>query len=173
MKKHTLVTIENDYYSGNAYQQWKEDINYLVNELDLFCTIGNNRMINVIEQEKRYSSSKEDYNNSIHVTAKGYSQGDWQNYTLYYNEKDLSTPELRMYFSDLIKQLEKTFTHQNDYNVMKYEVITVNGEEFTGESFDSACFSVTHTEFPDKDEVLKEYISIYDEDYDKVKLMID
>ena len=173
MKKHTLITIENDYYSDNAYQMWKEDINYLVNEIDIFCSIDNDRMINVVEREKRYTSTVYDYKNEIKITAKGYSQGDCITYTIQYNETDLKTPEQRMYFSDLIKQLEKTFTHQNDYNVMKYEVITIDGEEFKGESFDSTCFSVTHIEFPDKDDVLKEYISIYGEDYDKAKLMIE
>ena len=172
MKKHTLITIENDYHSTTANDFWKEDINYLVNELNLCCEIKNSNYINIVEQEQRYSSNKEDYKNSIHVEAKGYSQGDWQNYVVYYNEKELKTPQQRTYFSSLLKQLEKTFTHKNNYQVGKCIVVTIDGEEYKGEDYDYTTFCIDHVEFPEEEDIKEAYISIYSKDFDKIQINV-
>tara|TARA_R110000850_G_scaffold276690_1_gene419693 strand:- start:139 stop:654 length:516 start_codon:yes stop_codon:yes gene_type:complete len=163
----TIIEISNDYNSDFCYQTKVEDINYLVNELDVFCELRNTNYINIIEQEKRYNSEKEDYKNKIIVNAKGYSQYDWQDYVLYYNEKELKTPKDRMYFSNLVKHLEREFTHQNDYIVKKYEQTEIDGKIFNSEPYDYTCFYIDDIEFPNNEDIIKEYIGLYGEDFDK------
>ena len=163
----TIIEISNDYNSDFCYQTKVEDINYLVNELDVFCELRNTNYINIIEQEKRYNSEKEDYKNKIIINAKGYSQSDWQDYILYYNENELSTPQKRMYFSNLVKHLEREFTHQNDYIAKKYEQTKIDGKIFNSEPFDYTCFYIDDIEFPNNEDIIKEYIALYGEDFDE------
>ena len=162
----TIIKISKDYYSDLAYQSKVDDINTIVNEIDVLCEIKNDKFINLIEQEQRYSSEKEDYTNKIIIEAKGYSQSDWQTYSLYYNEKELKTPQHRMYLRDLIQHLERSFTHNNDYFVEKYEQTKINGVVFNAEPHDHTSFSIAHTEFPENNDIIEEYRSIYGADYD-------
>ena len=164
---NTIIEISKDYDSDFCYQTKVEDINYLVNELDVFCELRNSNYINIIEQEKRYNSEKEDYKNKIIINAKGYSQSEWQDYILYYNENELSTPQKRMYFSNLVKHLEREFTHQNDYIAKKYEQTKIDGKIFNSEPFDYTCFYIDDIEFPNNEDIIKEYIGLYGEDFDK------
>lgn len=173
IKSKILIVIENDNFGDDAERETTEDINILVNELNIFCEVINRDYINIVEQEKRYESSKEDYKNSIQIEAKGYSQSDWQTYTLYYNEKELKTPQERMYFSDLVKHLERSFTHNNNYFVNKHEVVTIDGKEYKGEAEDITTFAITNKEFPESEDVKAEYLSIYGEDFDKIEIKID
>jgi len=173
VKTTTLIVIENDYNGDTAEQERTEDINLIVNEINVFCEISNRDFINIVEQEKRYAGEKEDYKNSIQVNAKGYSQSDWQDYTLYYNEKELKTPQQRMYFSDLVKHLERSFTHNNNYQANQFEVVEIDGKKFKGESEEDYYFSITHDEFPDKEEVKKSFTEIYGEDFDKIEININ
>ena len=163
----TIIKIQNDNFGNLSSETYKEDINYLVNELNVFCELKNNDYINIVEQEKRYISDENDYKNKIAIESKGYSQSDWQKYILHYNENELKTPKERMYFSDLVKQLERTFTHQNDYFVEKFERTKINGKEFNSNPYDVTTFCILHTEFPNKEDVLNEYNSIYGFDYDE------
>ena len=169
----TIIKITEDNFSELSKINKKEDINYLVNELNVFCELKNNDYTNVVEEEKRYLSDKEDYKNSIPISAKGYCQSEWQEYILYYNEKELNTPQLRMYFSSLVEHLERTFTHFNDYFVEKFEQTEIKGKKFNAEPHDNTTFCISHTEFPDKDDILKEYNEIYGEDYDEVLIEVN
>ena len=162
----TIIKISKEYYSDLAYQTKVDDINMIANEINVLCETKNNSYINLIEQEKRYSSEKEDYKNKIIIEAIGYCQSEWQTYTLYYNEKELKTPMHKMYFSDLIQHLERSFTHNNDYSVEKYEQTKIDGKIFNAEPHDYTSFSIVHTEFPDDNDIIKEYKSIYGKDYD-------
>jgi Lhr-like helicase len=171
IKKETLIVIENDIYGENAEQETAEDINYLVNELNVFCELKNSNYINIVEQEKRYSSSKEDYKKSIQIEAKGYCQSDWQTYTLYY--KLNGSKQHKAYLKSLIQHLERSFTHKNNYCVNKYDVVTIDGKEFKGESEDHTTFSITNVEFPKVEDVKAEYLSIYGEDFDKIQININ
>tara|TARA_B110000211_G_C13857490_1_gene454980 strand:+ start:214 stop:729 length:516 start_codon:yes stop_codon:yes gene_type:complete len=161
----TIIEISTDHNSDFCYQRKIEDINYLVNELNVFCESRNSGYTNIIEEEKTYNSEKQDYKNKIIISAKGYSQSDWQDYTLYYNENELSTPQKRMYFSRLVKHLEETFTHQNDYIVTKYEQTEIGGKIFNSEPFDYTNFCIDCIEFPNNEDIIKEYIDIYGEDF--------
>tara|TARA_R110002153_G_C12989937_1_gene463779 strand:- start:35 stop:550 length:516 start_codon:yes stop_codon:yes gene_type:complete len=163
----TIIEISNDYNSDFCYQTKVEDVNYLVSELDVFCELRNSNYINIIEQEKIYNSEKQDYKNKIIINAKGYSQSEWQDYILYYNENELSTPQKRMEFSCLVKHLERTFTHQNDYIVTKYEQTEIDGKIFNSEPFDYTNFCIDYIEFPNNEDIINEYIALYGEDFDE------
>ena len=162
----TIIKITNDYNLDLSYQSKVDDINMIVNEINVLCKTKNNSYINLIEQEKIYASEQEDYKNKIVIEAKGYSQGEWQTYTLYYNEKEIKTPQHKIYLSDLIQHLERSFTHNNDYSVEKYEQTEIDGQMFNSESHDYTSFSIVHTEFPDDNDIIEEYKSIYGVDYD-------
>ena len=109
-KMKTQVKITNDDYGQTAYDNYIEDINYLVNEQNnVFCEIKNNRFTNIVEDEKNYSSSPDDYRNKTIIEAKGYTQGEWQEYVIYHNKP----------IQALKKQLKRSFTHFNGYCVEK------------------------------------------------------
>ena len=166
LEKKIFLKIEADYFSGNAHEYYMEGIDELVNEINIFCVVKNNRYNNVVEDLKRYSSEIEDFTKNVVVSAKGYSQGDWQDYTIYYNDYCSS-------LDNLTKILKKTFTHQNDYIVKKYEVITVDGEEYTSDVIDSTIFSITDIEFPETKDIIAEYSFMYGFDYDKIEVEIN
>jgi hypothetical protein len=72
-----------------------------------------------------------------------------------------------MYFSNLVKHLEREFTHQNDYIVKKYEQTEIDGKIFNSEPYDYTCFYIDDIEFPNNEDIIKEYIGLYGEDFDK------
>ena len=166
LEKKILLKIEADYFSGSAHDLYMEEINELINEINIFCVVKNNRYNNIVEDLKKYSSEIEDFTKNVLVNAKGYSQGDWQTYIIYYNDYSDSLDRL-------IKILKKTFTHKNDYWVNKYEVITVDGEEYTSDVIDSTSFSIIDIEFPETEDIIAEYNFMYGADYDKVEVEIN
>lgn len=159
----TIIRITKDNFSTLSYDMWKEDINYLVNEIDLICKVKNDRFNNIVEDEKNYLGEISDYKNKSIVDAIGYSQSEWQTYILYHNLKEDDN-----LLNQLIEQLKKSFTHFNDYFVEKFEQEEINGKKFNSEPFDYTSFCINHIEFPEKNDVLKEYNEIYGIDYDKV-----
>ena len=164
----TILTIREDVYSDQAYREFIEDINYLVNELNVFCEIKNNSKINIVEDEKRYLSSKDDYSDSVVINAVGYSQSEWQKYTIYYNECELNTPKKRSYFDSLIDQLRKSFTHFNDYSCELSSQTTIDGVEFYSAPFDFTTLSIRSIEFPSESEIVEIYNNTYGENYDEI-----
>ena len=163
----TILKISKDYGFNDAYNLKIEDINYLANEINVFCEIKNHNYTNIIEQEKTYHSQKEDYKNKTIINAKGYSQSDWQEYVLYYNEKELTTPQDKTYFSNLIQHLERTFTHQNNYIAKKYEQTEIDGKIFNSGNFDCSCFYIDYMEFPNDKDIIKEYTGLYGKDFNE------
>ena len=171
METKIKIEISKDCYSDNSYRNYIDDINYVVNEIDCFCEIANNNYINIIEQEKRYNSNKDDYKNYFIIEAIGYSQGDWQRYKVYYN-KDSNNVEQQNNIKDLKKLLSQSFTHKNDYSVVKKELITVNGKEFESE-IESTSFCINYIEFPDNKDIINEYNCIYGIDYNDYQININ
>lgn len=170
----TLLRITKDNYTNSSYEYFIEDINYLVNELNVFCEVKNKNYSNIIENNKRYQSSIEDYKNKISIEATGYCQGDWQKYILHYNENELNTPQQRMYFASLIKQLKRSFTHFNDYFCEKFEYIESDGKKYIqDESFDSTGFVIDNIEFPSEEDVQNEYVAMYGIDFDTIEININ
>ena len=169
----TLVTIEKENYSDISYNMFIEDINYLVNELNVYCEVRNKNYTNIVEQEKRYTSNIDDYKNSIVIEAKGYSQNDWQTYILRYNLNELETPIQKTYLQSLVNQLKRSFTNFNDYYCQKYKYIEIDGKRYVAtESFDSIGFTIDNIEFPNEEDVKQEYISMYGIDFDTIKINI-
>jgi hypothetical protein len=169
----TLLKISKDNFSNLSYDMFIEDVNYLVNELNVHCEVKNNNYINIVEQQKRYSSNSDEYNKHVVIEARGYSQSDWQTYVLYYNEDELNTPMHKSYFESLVKQLKRSFTHFNEYYCEKFEYIESNGKQYIeNESFDSTVFCIDTIEFPSEEDVKQEYIGIYGIDYDTIEINI-
>ncbi len=165
----TIIKITNDYNSQLSYDERNEDINCIVNDgLDCFCEVRNNEFTNIVEEQKNYFSVKEDYKNKTIVEAKGYSQGEWQTYILYHNVEE-DDNDLQW----LIEELKKSFTHMNDYWVEKFEQTEINGKKFNAEPHDYTSFCIRHIEFPEKEDVLKEYVEIYGEDFDECIIEIN
>ena len=165
----TIIKITNDHYSTASHDEFLENVNYIVNEeIDCFCEVKNDRLANIIEEQKNYFSHKDEYKNKTIIEAKGYSQGDWQTYILYHNLDDDNEHIL-----SLVDLLEKTFTHMNDYWVEKFEQTEINGKKFNAEPHDHTSFCIRHIEFPEKEEVLEEYIEIYGKDFDEYIIKID
>lgn len=162
----TIIKITNDYMSTLSYDTWREDIQYLIDEeLNVRVTTSNSRFINPCKSTE-YNDTQ--FDTAITVTAKGYSQGDWQDYTIDYNKNEVD----KKYLDQLVKALERSFTHQNDYQVEKFEQTEINGKKFNAEPHDFTSFCVTDVEFPDEEDVLNAYQEIYGKDYNKVIINI-
>lgn len=165
----TVIRISTNYSGEQSYQDRDDSIYNIVNEgIEVHCEIANNRMINIVEEIKNYSTNRDDFKNKTTVSAIGYVQSEWQDYELYHNEEDGSN-DLEL----LIEELKKTFTHHNNYFVEKFEREEINGKNFDSEPHDYTFFHIRHIEFPDKEDVLKEYIDIYGKDYDEVIIEIN
>lgn len=169
----TIIRITNDYNSDLSYEYFKEYIKNLVNELNIYCEVENKNFVNIVEQEKRYTSNIEDYKNSTVIKATGYHQSDWQIYTLYYNQNEIKTPGNKAAFNELINQLERSFTHFNDYFVEKFERQTINGKVFNSEIIDCTSFVIDNIEFPTEEDIISSYNDIYGIDYDEYILEVD
>lgn len=163
----TVIRISNDYHSQLSYDIWREDIAMIVNEYaDVRCDVANDRLINPIEESQNYVPSV-DQDCQIKVTAKGYSQGDWQEYTIHYFAKD------KKYVEQLAELLERSFTHQNDYQVERFERTEINGKTFDAAPHDYTTISVNWEEFPEEEEIKKAYDEQYGEDYDEIIFNLD
>ena len=169
----TLVKISNDYFNTLSNDLYIEDINYLVNELNVFCEQENDKFINIVEQEKKYCSD-ENYNNVVKISAKGYSQNEWQEFTLHYNESELKTKEDKANFNSLVDELKKFFTHKNDYFAEKFEYTEIEGKKFiNSEAFDCTSFNISYIEFPESEDVKQAYLDIYGQDFDEIEININ
>ena len=164
----TILKITQDCSSNLSYQYFIDEINYLVNNIDIFCEIKNDKFYNIVEREKNYHSSKEQYENKTVVESIGYSQRDWQTYVLYHNLKQNN--------KDLIclcNELKKSFTHFNDYNAGIIKRTEIGGILYESENIDSFSFCIRYIEFPDKKDILQAYNNEYGINYDKYEIYID
>lgn len=168
MNTQIKISIENDYNSENSFDYWNNEIENVLTELDLYCEVKNSRFINPLENNNK-TKDKKDYKNKFFIDAFGYSQSDWQTYSIYYNRKDTNLN----YFNELINLLKKSFTHKNDYIITKTEVVTINNKTFESDAIDYTTFSITDIEFPDANEIEKCYIEWYGKDFDIIEINID
>ena len=165
----TVIRIGVEYMSNGAFEEWKEEIEYIVNnEVDVEVEVENDRYVNVVKEVCTRDLSGE-YDSLTRVQATGYSQGDWQAYKVRYKSEDEDNP----HFKALLVLLERSFTHKHDYSVQKFMRTEVDGVVFNAEPHDYTWFSITDVEFPDKEDVLKAYQYQYGEDYDEVELDLD
>ena len=171
MNTKTKITIENDYNSTLSYELSKGNIKYLLTKLDLYCEIINNSFINIVEELQTTNSynCKSDYIDKLIVNATGYSQGDCQEYTLYYNKKETN----KDYLKQLVGLLEKSFTHQNDYIAYVSELIEIDNKFYSSENTDCFGFCVNDIEFPEKENVIKEFKDQFGVEYDIIECNIN
>jgi len=163
----TILKIKQDYNGDLSYQYFTDEINYLVNQIDIYCEIKNNNFLNIVCQEKNYNSSKDQYKNKTIVDATGYSQGDWQTYVLHHNLKETN--------KDLIclcNELKKSFTQFNDYTAQIIKRTEIAGILYESETIDNFSFSIRDIEFPDKKNILETYNDIYGINYDNYEIYV-
>ena len=160
----TIIEITNDYNSNDSFDFYKENLQELTKDMDIYVTVENNSYINPITDS--YGEA-ENFDYKLIVSAKGYSQSDWQVYNIYHNNKK---DEKLEYLTEL---LERSFTHFNDYSVSKFDRQEINGKDFDAEPHDFTTFSITDIEFPSEEDVISTYNDIYGKDYDEVVVSID
>lgn len=161
----TIIRISNDITGDTAYNEFCDEIYYLVNDanIEVECEVKNDSYINIVEEKKNYSTSGTKFLYKTEVEAKSYSQGDWQTYILYHNaERDNET------LQRLVEELKKSFTHLNSYCVEKFERMEVDGKNFDAEPHDMTWFAIRDIEFPRESDVRASYIDIYGEDFDEI-----
>jgi len=159
MKTKTILEVYNDYDFNLSHADYKENINNLASELDIIIFNENNRLDNIISdlQKTKYCTNhKDSYKNSITINCVGYSQSDWDTYTIYYNDM---TNDLK-YFCKLLKRL---FTHKNDYLIKEIELL----DSGYSKVINTHSIMINYIEFPtnkDITETIKHYgIGHYDE----------
>ena len=158
-----VIRISEDIMSDEAYTRWREDIDYIVSEIDVDCIISNKRFNNTIG----YDGSRP-YESKKIVTARGYCQSEWQEYTLLHNGLECEKDLLDM----LANLLSKTFTHNNNYYVEKFERTEIDGKVFNSEPHDFTSFCITDIEFPEKEDIINAYLHEYGKDYDEVEFSL-
>ena len=160
MKKIKLE-VKNDYDSGYSWELYKDNLENLLDGLDVRVENSNSRNSNILEKVNSYRKGVE-YKNYIDVSCKGYSQGDWDDYKIYF---DYSNDEFIEEFSrveDVAKELQKLYTHKNDYWVQQIEVLD-SGHTKPLLSFQ---FSILDIEFPNNSDIkyrIDEEMIEYDE----------
>jgi hypothetical protein len=162
MKTIKLV-VENDYDSGFSWELYEDNLHDLLNGLDVRVENSNTRNSNILEKVNSYRKGVE-YKNFIDVNCVGYSQGDWDEYKIYF---DYSNEEFIEEFSrveDCAKELEKLYTHKNDYVVKQIEELD-SGHTKTLESF---YFSILDVEFPNNSDI-KYHIDEESIEYDEIE----
>lgn len=165
----TKVVIKKDYNTNLCYDIWNEDISYLLTKLDLCCEIKNNSFVNIIEELQTTKNYSNNYKDNLIVNAVGYSQSDWQKYTIYYNKDDVN----KSYLKQLIKLLEKSFTHLNDYIAYVDELVTIDNKTYSSESTEYLGFCVNQIEFPQSENIIKEFKEQYGIEYDIIECTIN
>ena len=158
MKKTIELRVSNDYDSGFAYEMYREQLMELSKDLDISVYNTNRGMSNILPNKK---IDTDGYVQSIIVKCQGYSQSEWDEYIIHYN---VMTADLSM----LIEDLEKLFTHKNDYIVREVEILD-SGHEL---GLDTHVININHIEFPTKCDITRE-INNQCIEFDKLKFNIE
>ena len=144
-KPHKTIelVVEEDYNSGFAFDLYKEDVLNCAEDLDIIVKNKNTQYSHILKDHDKVVSM--DYKYKKNIECIGYSQGEWDTYTIYYKEWNDQTQLL----ADLLKNI---FTHKNDYSVYVNEIIDHEHSKLV----DRFGFSITDQEFPDHDRIRKE-----------------
>ena len=158
MKKIKLV-VKNDYDSSYCWELYKDNLQDLVDGLDVRVENSNSRNTNILKGVNSYKKGVE-YKNYIDVRCIGYSQGDWDDYKIYFDYSNGEEEFDRVMY--VASELEKLYTHKNDYFVQQIEVLD-SGHEKTIQRF---SFSILDVEFPNNSDIkyrIDEEMIEYDE----------
>jgi hypothetical protein len=165
---NTKVVIKKDYNSNLSYDIRNQNIGYLLTELDLYCEIKNNSFVNIIKELQATNAYNNNYTDKLIINAVGYSQSDWQEYTLHYNKDEIN----KAYLKQLIKLLKKSFTHLNDYIAYVNELVTVDNKTYSSVNTECFGFCVNQTEFPESESIIKEFNEQFGIKYDTIEYII-
>ena len=167
MKKIRLE-VKNDYDSRYSWDLYKDNLEDLLDGLDVRVENSNSRNSNILEKVNSHRKGVE-YKNCIDVSCKGYSQSDWDEYKIYFDYSNEEFDEFNRYshycrVEDVAQELEKIYTHKNDYRVHRIEVLD-SGHTKTLDSF---SFSILDVEFPENKDI-KDRIDDQGIEYDEIK----
>ena len=153
MKKYVVILI-NDYDSVFSWYMYLDYVRDLASEIDIAVHNRNRSMSNILPSKK---IDTDGYHKSCIVGCTGYSQSEWDDYTIYYNEE---SKELEL----LKEQISMAFTHKHDYCIEAIETLE-SGHSMV---IDYCIVSIDWIEFPDendiKDVVRESGIQIVDND---------
>lgn len=155
------LKVENDYNNNFSHEIYKDNLIILLDGLDVVVENDNNKFTNILE-ELNNNKDWEDYKYHSSVGCVGYSQGDWDCYTIHHNYKDHS--EEKKIILEALKELIKLFTHKNDYIVEQVEFL----ESGHSKVIDVFSISITDVEFPENKDI-KYYIDMNDIQYDQIE----
>lgn len=150
----TIYTIKQEDGSY-AWDSYKQDMKYWIFEelagliyieqenkrfTDDFCTGTDGTIMNDWEHTR--------------IEAKGYSQGDYQAYSVSANVKAM-TEEQNGFYEDVKTGLSRLFTHQNDYYVTAKQV----NEDGWEKAYDVDCnvFDINWEEFPSDELIIQTF----------------
>ena len=156
----TIIKVKPDYDSSLAWELYKEFLQTISEDQDIHVTNKNSDFLNVLPIEitgKGYRADKPDYKNQLTIECRGYSQGDWDTYTIYYNEL---TDDIKL----LAEELKKIFTHKNEYYLQEIEEL----ESGHSKVIDTYGLVISNVEFPDKEDIEKEIKEQYNLKYDEL-----
>ena len=147
LKPHKTIqlVVSDDYNSGLSYAIYKEDLEICAEDLDIIVKNQNYKNNNVLKDYDRSVSMDYKYKKTIECT--GYSQGDWDTYTIYYKVWNDQTQLL----AELLSQL---YTHKHDYLVEVNEILDHDHSkkiEFFG-------ITINDVEFPDNERIREEIV---------------
>lgn len=152
--KRIILEVQNDYDSNWAWEMYIDNLKCIAEELDIRVENENRRNTNILESINSYKKGVE-YKNYIDVRCIGYSQSEWDNYKIYFDD-------LNDDIKYIAEELKRIYTHKNDYYVKQIEELD-SGHQKTLDSF---SFSILDVEFPENKDIkyrIDEEMIEYDE----------
>jgi hypothetical protein len=147
--KKIRVVIERDYSSNTSWDLYVDNLKYLLEGLDVKIENTNPRNTNILKDQNNYKKRSE-YKGYLKANPKGYSQGEWDEYTIYFDYTKDDEEFARI--EDIIEELERLYTHKNDYQV---KIVEYNNEGYS-KVVGVEHISITQIEFPEEEDLIKE-----------------
>ena len=114
MRKYIKITASYDTTFCELSRE--NNIESALEYLDVLIVAQNSDYKNFAQElnTKGTSTDPESYTDLKRVNATGYSQSEWQNYEIWYNESDVKNDEHILAMETLVDELKKTINHFNE-----------------------------------------------------------
>ena len=136
--------ITRDYDSHLSEDQWRDDLQNCLQELDVNVWTKYKQWFWMEELLKNQKTLPDQFSKNVTVRSLGYCQGEYTLFQIYYNGDDKKLKYLKIL-------LERLYTHKNDYLVENVE------ELITGHTkvVDRCVVNVSDVEFPELQDIVK------------------
>ena len=149
----TILKVKPNYDSSLAWDMYKESLRTISEDQDIHVVNQNRNFLNVLPTD----GNVEDYENQIEIVCRGYVQGEWDTYTIYYHEL---TDSIKL----IAEELKKLFTHQNDYCIQEIEKLDSGHSKV----IDTHGLIISDVEFPEKEDIKNAIQDQLNLDYDEL-----